>query len=300
MHTPDWRSLLFCPVIAERFVAKAHCRGADAIILDLEDSIPPAEKQRARVAVAQAVDLIAQHRTTDIVIRINRPLDLAVSDIAVCVRPGVSALMVPKAMGPEHIRLLSEVVAGREIEQRLPVGSIGLIPMVETAEALSALEAIGRSDPRVVAMGVGSEDLATELGALPSVDSMYLPKMMGIIAARASGILPLGLLGSVSMKLGADEYRARARRSRDLGMACAACIHPDQVTIINEEFGPRPEETARAHRIVTAFEAAERQGQGAVMIEGEMIDLPVVIRARRLLALAARAEATKIMETKHA
>lgn len=298
-HSPDWRSLLFCPVTAERFVAKGHARGADAVILDLEDSIPPAEKDRARHAVARAVETISQHGTTEVVVRINRPLDLAVADIAASVLPAVRALMVPKVMGPEHIRLLSEVIAAREIEHHLPAGSVGLIPMVETADAMGRLEAIARADTRVIAMGIGSEDLATDLGALASVDSMYVPKVMGILAARAAGVLPLGLLGSVSMSQGVEEYRARARRSRDLGMACAACIHPDQVAVINEEFSPRREEIERARQIVDAFEVAEGQGSGAVMYQGEMIDLPVAMRARRLLAFAKRISHPKEMETKH-
>jgi citrate lyase subunit beta/citryl-CoA lyase len=280
---PNWRSLLFCPVTSERFVAKVHLRGADVVILDLEDSIPASEKSRARTLVADA-SRIAGQADSEICVRINRPLELAVPDIVESVMPSVRALMIPKVLGPEHILLLSEVVASRELELGMPVGTTQFIAMIETASSLTRLESIARAHPRVVALGVGSEDLATDLGAVPSADSMYVPKVLGIIAARAAGVLPLGLLGSVSMAFGVDEYRARARRSRELGLACAACIHPDQVAIINAEFSPRPEELIRAEMVVAAFEAAVEQGRGAAILDGEMIDLPVAERARRLIA----------------
>jgi len=101
----SWRSLLFIPAVAQRFVAKAHTRGADVIILDLEDSIPPSEKDAARAALPTAAKTIAAHGQ-EICVRINRPLELAVPDIAAAIMPEVSALMLPKVMGPEHIRLL--------------------------------------------------------------------------------------------------------------------------------------------------------------------------------------------------
>src|SRR5258708_11142994 len=110
---PTWRSLLLVPVASERFVSKAHTRGADAIILDLEDSILPARKAAARAALPAAVPRVAQGGA-DVVVRINRPLDLAVADIVASVMPGVAALMLPKVMGPEHVPLLPELVTPRD------------------------------------------------------------------------------------------------------------------------------------------------------------------------------------------
>src|SRR5215204_4533035 len=106
---PNWRSLLYVPTTAERFVAKAHTRGADVVILDLEDSIAPAEKQAARDALPHAAATVVQGGA-EVCVRINRPLDMAVRDIEAAVIPAVGALMLPKIMGPEHVRLLSEAV----------------------------------------------------------------------------------------------------------------------------------------------------------------------------------------------
>ena len=285
MTLPNWRSLLFVPATAERFVAKAHTRGADAIILDLEDSIPPPEKDAARAALPAAAAVVARGGA-EIAVRINRPLDIAVPDIAAAVMPQVTALMLPKVMGPEHIRLLSEVVGAREAALGMPVGQTRFIALVETPQALPHLYAIAAADPRMAAMGVGSEDLSTELEAVPGADMLYHFGMMVVAATRAAGILPLGSIGAFADFNDLDGYRRALQRSRKLGFACTACIHPLHVPIINEEYGVAPAEADRARRLIATFEEALAKGAGAVAFEGAMIDLPVVERARRLLARA--------------
>ncbi len=285
MSVPTWRSLLFVPANAERFVAKAHTRGADVIILDLEDSIPPPEKAAARAALPAAAATIHQ-AGTEVAVRINRQLELAVPDIAAAIMPQVTALMLPKVMGPEHIRLLSEVVAVREAALGLPVGHTRFIGIVETPQALPHLFAIAGADPRMAALGVGSEDLSTELEAVPGADMLYHFGMMVVAAARGAGILPLGSVGAFADFRDLEGYRTSLQRSRRLGFACTACIHPAHVPIINEEYGVAPAEADRARRLIAAFDEALAQGLGAVAFEGAMIDLPVVERARRLLARA--------------
>lgn len=280
---PTWRSLLFVPTTAERFVAKAHARGADVVILDLEDSIAPAEKQAARAALAGAAARVGQGGA-EVCVRINRPLEMAVPDIAAAVRPEVTALMLPKVMGPEHVRLLSEVVAAREAALGLPIGHTRFIGVVETPQALPQLAAIAGADPRMAALGVGAEDLATELEGVPGADLLYHFGMMVVAAARGAGILPMGSVGAFADFNDLEGYRESLKRSRRLGFACTACIHPLHVPIINEEYGPAPAEVERARRLIATFEEGLARGQGAIAFEGAMIDLPVVERARRLLA----------------
>jgi citrate lyase subunit beta/citryl-CoA lyase len=279
---PSWRSLLFVPVISERFLAKAHERGADAIILDLEDSILPTQKAEARAAIAAAVPRVAKDGA-DVVIRINRPLELAVPDIAASVMPGVAALMLPKVMGPEHVRLLAELVTAREEALGMKIGHTRFLALIESPAALPNLYAIA-AEPRMAGMSVGGEDMATELGALPSADSMYVYAMMGLAACRTAGILPMGSMGQLANINDLDSYRAGLKRGRALGFTTASCIHPAHVPIINQEYGASPEELDRARRLIAAFETS---GAGAVAFEGSMVDLPVVERARRLLQRAA-------------
>jgi citrate lyase subunit beta/citryl-CoA lyase len=283
--TPNWRSLMFVPVLAERFIAKAHTRGADALILDLEDSIIPSKKAEARAAIAAAVPRVSQNGA-DVVVRINRPLELAVPDIEAAVMPGVSALMLPKVMGPEHVRLLAELVTERETQLGMEIGDTRFLVLIETTAALPHLFAIA-AEPRMAGMSVGGEDMATDMGATPSADSMYVFAMHGLAACRAAGILPMGSMGQLAKIDDLDSYRAGLKRGRELGFTTASCIHPAHVPIINEEYGASEAELDRARRLLAAFEVAKANGEGAVAFEGSMVDLPIVIRAERLLARAA-------------
>lgn len=280
---PAWRSLLYVPAAREKFVARAHERGADAIILDLEDSIAPTEKPVARAALAAAVPAVARGGA-DVTVRINRPLELAVQDIAAAVQPGVRALLCTKLIGADHVRLLAELIEAAERARGMAALHTGMVVLVEDAAAVLRAEEIARAHPRVIGLGVGGEDLATDLGAEATPDALELPKRLGLLAARAAGVLPMGFIGTVAGLSDAHGYRAMLRRSRALGFAAASCVHPSQVPIINEEYGARPEEIARATRMVAAFDAALTRGLGAVEFEGQMIDLPIVERARRLLA----------------
>ncbi|WP_439614412.1 HpcH/HpaI aldolase/citrate lyase family protein [Reyranella sp.] len=282
---PNWRSLMFVPVLAERFIAKAHTRGADALILDLEDSIIPSKKAEARAAIAAAVPRVSQNGA-DVVVRINRPLELAVPDIEAAVMPGVSALMLPKVMGPEHVRLLAELVTERETQLGMEIGHTRFLVLIETTAALPHLFAIA-AEPRMAGMSVGGEDFATDMGATPSADSMYVFAMHGLAACRAAGILPMGSMGQLAKIDDLDSYRAGLKRGRELGFTTASCIHPAHVPIINEEYGASDAEIDRARRLLAAFEVAKANGEGAVAFEGSMVDLPIVIRAERLLARAA-------------
>jgi citrate lyase subunit beta/citryl-CoA lyase len=283
LSSADWRSMLFVPVTAQRFVDKAHTRGADAIILDLEDAIAPDEKAAARAALPAVTRTIAATGTA-LCVRINRELELAVPDIAAAVMPEVAALMLPKVMGPEHVKLLSEVVSAREIALGMTLGHTRFIALVETPQALVHMNAIAAADPRMLALGVGTEDLATELDAVPGGDSLYPFAMLAVAAARAAGIVPFGSVGKFADFVDLDGYREGLRRSRALGFSCTACIHPAQVAVVNDEYGVSEAKLEHARRLVAAFEQALSEGQGAVAFEGAMVDLPVAQRARALLA----------------
>lgn len=280
---PIWRSLLFVPVTVERFVAGAAKRGADAIILDLEDSIPPVEKENARAAIAGAVPRVASGGA-DVVVRVNRPWRMLVRDLEAAIVPGVSALMLPKIESAEHLCLIAETVDEIEAERGIAPGHIRLIAMLETPGAIFRAEKIARAHPRLVALTVGSEDLAASVGMAPEAEGLLYPKQQGIFAARAAGILPLGFLGTVADFADLDRFRAVIERSRRLGFTGASVIHPGQIAILNAAFRPQPDELDHARRLVAAYEEAGRAGRGAVAFEGRMIDVPVVRRAQALIA----------------
>lgn len=282
---PTWRSLLYVPVIVPRFIVKAAESGADAIILDLEDSIPAAEKPRARMLLMEATAR-ASSGGADIVVRVNRPWRMLVRDLEFAAIDGVRAIMLPKVESAEHVTAVAEIVAELETERGMAPGSIGLIPMIETAKGFFRAEEIAHSDSRVIALTLGAEDFALSLGMEPEAEGLFYPKQHMIIAARAAGILPLGFVGTVADFTNLSGFRTMLQRSRRLGFLGAAAIHPTQIPLINEEYAPSAKERAYAERVLALYDAAVKEGKGAVAFEGKMIDAPVAERAHRLLARA--------------
>jgi citrate lyase subunit beta / citryl-CoA lyase len=291
---PVWRSLLFVPVTAKRFVDGAARRGADAVILDLEDSVAASEKERARALVPEAAEIVSRGGA-DVVVRINRPLRLAVRDIEAAVGPRVLALALPKTDSPEHVRLLAEIIDEVEAERGMAPGTTRLTAMVETAAAFFHIAEIARAHPRLCALNLGAEDFALSAGILPEAEGLFMPKQMAVFAARAAGIMPLGFIGTVAEFHDLDGFRQTIRRSRRLGFIGASVIHPSQIPILNEEFRASAEEVGHARRVIAAYDEALAQGVGAVTVDGKMIDMPVVERARLLIE---REEAIAARETK--
>jgi citrate lyase subunit beta/citryl-CoA lyase len=289
---PVWRSILFVPANVERFVERAHERGADAILIDLEDSIASSEKERARGGLPVAVRKISSHGV-DVGVRVNRSLDLAVRDIEAAVIPGVKFLSLPKLEGPEHVRLLSGLIAELETARGLPAGKIRVIANVESAAGIWQLEKVARADPRVIALVLGSEDFALSAGVEPTREVLFLPKQLTVLAARAAGVMPLGLVESVANFTDLERFRNVAIRSSELGFVGSYAIHPVQVPILNEVFSPHPDAVASARAVLDAAKAAMKDGSGAFSFGGRMVDKPILDRAERLLA---RAEAIAIRQ----
>lgn len=289
---PIWRSLLFVPANNPRFIDKAHTRAADAVILDLEDSVPVGERPAARRELGDAIARVGR-AGADVLVRINAEPGEAGADLAAAVHPGLRALLVPKVDDPLTLQSLSAEVSRLEAERGLAAGSVRFVVLVESARGLLHAEAIARADERNVAMELGGEDFALATGMQPDPDTLEVPKQMLLYAARAAGLVPLGILGSIADYADLDAYRARADRSRRFGFEGAACIHPSNVPILNEVFTPDASQIAHARHVVDAYEAAQRAGSGAISIDGKMIDVPVVVRAQKLLA---RVEAIRARE----
>jgi citrate lyase subunit beta/citryl-CoA lyase len=270
------------PVNVEKYVDKAHTRGADVIQLDLEDSIPAGEKDRARTLVAAAAPRV-KRGGADVVVRINRPLSLAVRDLEHAITPDVSGVALTKIDSASHVKLLDELVSELELNRGMPVGHTKFITMVETADAFARLDEIPRASSRVVGMNLGGEDFALDCDMQPDEDVLLAPKQRMIVAARAAGVMPLGFIGTVAGFGDWPKFREMVRRSRRFGFDGAGCIHPGQVTIVNEEYSPSDDEVAYARKIIELNEEAKKTGRGSFAVEGKMIDVPIIIRAEKLL-----------------
>jgi citrate lyase subunit beta/citryl-CoA lyase len=281
-----WRSLLYVPANVERFIDRAHTRGADGIILDLEDSVPPSEKAAARDELASSVARAGQ-AGADVLVRVNRPLELAVPDIEAAVAAGVRGLFLPKLAGPDHVRLIADLVDGLEARHGVPAGHTLLCAMIETADAFLSMPAIAGAHPRVAALMIGGEDIALDLGMAPDPETLRYPKQQSVIAARAAGVMPLGLMGTVADYQDAAAVRLAAETAKRFGMEGATCIHPSVVPVLNKAFSPSEAEVSAARRTVEAYDEATATGRGSLEVDGKMVDVPVVERAQRLLARAA-------------
>jgi citrate lyase subunit beta/citryl-CoA lyase len=299
---PVWRSLLYVPANVERYIAKAHTYGADCVQLDLEDSVPATEKDRARASI-DAASRRLREGGVDVAVRINRSLDLAVRDIEAAVGADVDALNISKVHSATHLELLDELVSEVERARGVAVGKTRFIAMIETSGAFFQMHDIAHATTRLVAMGFGSEDFALELGMRPTEETLAMPKQQMIIAAASAGLLPLGFIASVSSYRDLDAFRVMAQRSRAFGFAGAACVHPTQVPIVNEAYSPTSEEVAEAKRIVAACQVAGSSGRGSFALDGSMIDRPVVLRAERVIrqqfAIESRQARTRPRESPH-
>ena len=279
---PVWRSILYVPGNVPKFIDKAHERGADCVLVDLEDSVTVAEKPRARAMLPETMKAVARGGA-DVAVRINRPLRLAIPDLEAAVRPGLSALFVTKTEGVHHLRLLDEAVSELEKERGMPVGSVGFGAMIEHPRALAHIDDIAEHGPRVIAMMLGGEDFALETGSVPGDETLELPKRLVAFAAQAHNVPMIGILGTVADYSDPAAYKKSAERARRFGFSGGTCIHPGLVSALNEAFTPKPEEVAYAKKLIEADKKAAAEGRGSFSVDGKMIDIPVIDRARKLI-----------------
>ena len=277
-----WRSLLYVPVNVEHYIAKAHTRGADCVQLDLEDSVPASQKDTARRLVPEAARRVRQGGA-DVVVRINSPMNLAMADLDASIGEHVDGIAVTKAQSADHIRRIDDLISELESMRGLNRGHTRLIAMIESPAAFFQMADIAAASSRLAAMNIGGEDFALETGMEPSEATLLMPKQQMIFAARAAGIMPLGFIDTLASFGDSEAFARMVRRSRQFGFMGAGCIHPGQVPIVNEQYSPSAEEVAYATRIVKEDAVHAAAGRGSWSLDGKMIDVPVVLRAQRLL-----------------
>lgn len=277
------RSLLYVPANSERFLAKAHERNADAIILDLEDGVVPAEKVSARAGLAMAASR-ARRGGAEIFVRINTSEEHRDKDAEAAARVGAFGLFVPKVREPQILRDLDAMLEA--VERALGRAPLRFVPMIEDPGAVLDARAIATASPRVLALVTGGEDLSAAMDAKPDSEAIRFAMMLVHFAAKAAGVASFGLLRSIADFRDLESVRASAREARAMGFDGATCVHPAVVPILNEAFSPSPPELERARAMVAAFEDATAKGLGAFLFDGKMVDLAVYEQARRTIARA--------------
>src|SRR5215475_7098976 len=280
---PVWRSILYVPGNVAKFIDRAHERGADCVLIDLEDSVQPAQKPEARAMLPEAMKKVTR-AGADVAVRINRPMRFAIPDLEAAVRPGLSALFITKTESVQHLRLLDEAVTELEKERGMPVGGVGFGAMIEHPRALAHIHDIAEHGPRLIAMMLGGEDFALETGSVPGDETLELSKRLVAFAAQAHNVPMIGILGTVADYSDPSAYKKSAERARRFGFSGGTCIHPGLVQALNEAFTPSADEVAYARKVIAADERAAAEGRGSFSVDGKMMDIPVIDRARRLLA----------------
>ena len=213
--TPARRSALILPINVPKFVERAHLRGADAIVLDLEDAVPAAEKASARRLIPEALRAVARGGA-EVAVRVNNEGGLLADDIDAAVHPGLDTIAFPKAESADQIRDVVARIAGLERTRGLTLGHVRLSLAIETPRGLLAAREIAGASDRIATMSVGVEDYCLELGVEPSADGMELLYAVSTIVTicKATGIQPTGLLGSIAGFRDIAVFEGAAQRAR--------------------------------------------------------------------------------------
>jgi citrate lyase subunit beta/citryl-CoA lyase len=277
----NWRSMLFVPAAAPHRWEKAHMRGADALIVDLEDSTQPDAKAAARAQAGDAIRHLAGNGAT-VTVRVNNDAALLADDLEAVVMPGLTAIVMPKVEQASELDSLSAMLDALEYEARLERHAVGVVAVIESPRALERLSSIA-DGPRLIGLSLGSEDFSLALGRKPGPLSLDLAAMQIAYAASARGIMGIGMATGIANFTDLDAFGAEARRAHAMGLTGAMCIHPNQVGVLNAAFGVGETEIAEAQAVLAAWEL---RVDGVVSHNGKMIDQPVVERARKLLMAA--------------
>jgi citrate lyase subunit beta/citryl-CoA lyase len=282
------RSSLIFPVNVQRFVEKAYLRGADCVVMDLEDSVPKGEKEVARKLIKDYIPIVGKGGG-DVAVRINRPIDKATEDLKASVWPGLTCIALPKVESTEEIRIRDGIITDLERRRGMKTGTVQIAVAVETALGVIRAFEIASSNPRIVTIEVGAEDLTQEMGIQTTKEGreLWYARSKVLTDAYAAGVQPMGLVGIEPFTWREPEktYDA-AVNSRKLGYKGAQSIHPAPVPYINEGFCIPPEEVEYTRRVLDAFEEVKKMGTASVNVDGRMIDIASAERCRRVLTRA--------------
>ena len=293
------RSKLYVPVNREKFVVKAWTRGADCIILDLEDAIAPADKASARKMVKDVIPVVNKGGA-EIQVRINREFEE--EDLDAVVIPGLTSVMIPKCESSENIKRLDGLVTQLEKERGLPAGKIQFDLIFETAKGIINVERVAGESPRTVAITTGQGDLSVDLGFTRfkelNFDQYFYAENKLLYAACAAKLQPHGMgaqnnVDFTSISMGQDAMLEACRHAFWMGYMGTSVIHPGWIKAANEGFTPSREEADLARKVKAALDEAYARGEGSVSVDGRMYDVANMKHVNYLLARAEAIEKRK-------
>lgn len=281
--TNPYRSGLVVPAHKQRFIQKSYLCGADIITFDLEDSVLPGEKEAARQNIRQAID-IGRRGGADIYVRINNEDDMFRKDLEASIYPGLDGITIPKIETVERMHEIEECIEKLELERGIEPGHIRTNMLFETAKGFVNMEKICANTRRGLSINVGTFDFATDIGVkVDYPNALSYENAHMVIYAKAYGLIPMGLVAAFGNFRDLEYFKTVVQESIKVGLKGAWGIHPSQVAILNEMFGQNAEDVAQARRIIAVFDEAIEKKDGAIALDGAMIDKPIVDRAKIIL-----------------
>ena len=277
------RSRLYLPGTEPKFFVNAALHAPDAIILDLEDSVHPAQKDAARILVRNTLRGV-DFGTCERMVRINQ-LPLGLEDLAEIIPEAPDLILIPKVEHHGQVTQVHNMIDELKIRHQVN-RPIWLMPILESGVGIENAAAIAAATDGVAALTIGLEDYTADLGVVKTAEGResFYARTRLVNAARAAGIQAIDSVFSDVADI--DGLRRWAENARALGFEGMGCIHPAQIPVIHAAFAPSAAEIEKARKIVTAFEEATQRGQGVVSLGSKMIDPPVVQRALKLVARA--------------
>ncbi len=275
------RSRLYLPGNDPKYMINAGLYDADAVILDLEDSVHPEQKDAARHLVAGAIREL-DFGSAEVMVRINQ-LPLGLKDLATIVPSGPDLILVPKVEDPGEIEEVDSTITSL-LENLGWSRPIWIMPIIESALGVERAFEIAHASGRVVALTIGLEDLTADMGVSAKEPATDYARSRLVNAAVAASVQPIDSVYADVSDL--EGLAAWAERSRALGFEGMGCLHPRQIPVVHTAFSPSAAEVDRAQRIVAAFEQAQLDGSAIVSLGSKMVDAPVVERARKVVERA--------------
>jgi citrate lyase subunit beta/citryl-CoA lyase len=294
------RSRLIMPANAPKFVEKAYLRNADAVALDLEDSVPIAEKVAARKLIKDLIAVVGKGGS-DVLVRVNNTLELLNNDIDASVWPGVAGLIIPKVETASEIHAIERMLKELEKKREIPAGLIKISVLIESGKGYLNMSEIAQASERVDSLTIGNEDFLREAGIIESEETynaLLVPRIQLVLTARAYGKAPLGLIGSLANYGDANAFEKSALLAYKHGYVGASCIHPGNVEPLNKCFSPAAEEVERSRKVIAAMETALAEGKASTSFEGKMIDYVHLDRSKQVIARSTLIEEFELKKKK--
>ncbi len=269
------QSYLFVPANNDRALLRAQERGANVLVVDLEDAVPASEKDKARVALAAHLSRLAESGC-QVFVRVNADLRAMAADLEALEDAPLTGLMIPKVKDAGQLKWIAECLVQMDRDD------LSLIALIECAEGLLAAQSIA-AVPQVAGIALGPEDFSRALDHAPTPEGLLAPAQQLIWAARAQGKQAIVCPDSIAIVQDDARFQAALTKAKAIGSDGILCIHPKQVALVQKVFVPSPKELNHAREIIACYKKSIAEGNGAAMLNGEMIDLPVVTRAMALV-----------------